>query len=45
MNNDTTKTIRCESANGCNNRIPADKKPFEDSERRLCLPCTFASYY
>lgn len=41
-----TKTVRCESAYGTyNNRVPEDKEPFEDSGRRLCLPCTIVSCY
>lgn len=38
-----TTTIQCESANGCRNLVRADQTPFEDSGRRLCMPCTIAS--
>lgn len=44
MSGSEKETIQCQSANGCSNRVPADKKPFEDSGRILCLPCTVVSY-
>lgn len=39
------RMVRCESATGCSNKVPENKEPFEDSGRRLCLPCTIVSCY